>query len=67
MCATRVALLLKTHRGQELSGYTFLVVKELSQKAGAIKIDMTPYGFAISSEVQVGGGGGGCGGSCSSC
>lgn len=52
---------------QELSGYTFLVDKELSEKAGAIKIDMTPYGFSVTSEIQVGGGGGGCGGSCSSC
>ncbi|TVQ99811.1 MAG: adhesin [Desulfovibrionales bacterium] len=50
---------------KEISGYTFIVDKELSNKAGAIMVDMTPYGFSVSSEVQVGGGGGGCGGGCS--
>lgn len=58
---------LETDLTKEIDGYTFLVDKELSQQAGAIKMDMTPEGFAITSEVQVGGGGCGCGGSCSTC
>lgn len=66
----RLALALDEKRDtdlvQEISGYAFLVDKELSERTGAIKVDMTPYGFSVTSEVQVGGGGG-CGGSCSTC
>jgi iron-sulfur cluster assembly protein len=51
----------------EISGYTFLVENDLINSAGAIKVDMTPYGFAVTSEVNLGGNGGGCSGSCSSC
>jgi len=50
----------------EISGYTFVVEKDLITNAGAIKVDMTPYGFSVTSEVNLGGGGG-CSGSCSSC
>lgn len=51
----------------EISGYTFLIEQELIKSAGAITVDMTPYGFSVTSAVNLGGNGGGCGGSCSSC
>jgi hypothetical protein len=50
-----------------IDGYTFVVEQDLIKNAGSIKVDMTPYGFAVSSAVNLGGGGGGCAGSCSSC
>jgi len=50
-----------------IDGYTFVVEQDLIKSAGGIKVDMTPYGFAVSSTVSMGGGGGGCSGSCSSC
>ena len=51
----------------EVDGYKFVIEKELFKNSGGIKVDMTPYGFAVSSAVNLGGGGGGCSGSCSSC
>ena len=58
----------------DLSGYTFVVEKELSALASPITVDMTDYGFAVSSSLKLEGGscgagscgGGSCGGgSCS--
>lgn len=55
----------------ETNGYTFLVEKDLIASAGSLKVDMTPYGFSVTSAVNLGSSGGnggsGCGGSCSSC
>ncbi len=45
-------------------GYSFLLEKALGEKTGAIKIDMTQYGFTVDSENPMNLGGGGCGGSC---
>ncbi|MGE4537224.1 MAG: IscA/HesB family protein [Desulfovibrio sp.] len=56
----------------DLNGYTFVVEKELMALAAPITVDMTDYGFAVSSSLQLGGGscgsgGGSCGGgSCGS-
>jgi len=59
----------------DLNGYTFVVDKELMAMASPIAIDMTDYGFSVSSSLQLGGGscgsgscgGGSCGGgSCGS-
>ena len=58
----------------DLGGYTFVVEKELSTLASPITVDMTEYGFAVTSNLQLEGGscgsgscgGGSCGGgSCS--
>jgi iron-sulfur cluster assembly protein len=59
----------------DLGGYTFVVEKELMTLATPITVDMTDYGFAVSSSLKLEGGtcgsgscgsGGGCGGgSCS--
>jgi Fe-S cluster assembly iron-binding protein IscA len=49
----------------DLDGYTFVVEKELMAMASPISVDMTDYGFAVSSSLQLGGGscgGGSCGG-----
>jgi len=48
----------------EQGNFTFLINEELAQASGAVSIDMTPYGFQVSSENEMGGGGS-CG--CSSC
>ncbi len=55
----------------DLDGYTFVVEKELMAMASPIAVDMTDYGFSVSSSLQLGGGscgsggcGGGGGGSC---
>jgi iron-sulfur cluster assembly protein len=48
----------------EQGDFTFLINEELAQASGAVSIDMTPYGFQVSSENEMGGGGS-CG--CSSC
>jgi hypothetical protein len=44
-------------------GYSFVVERALGEKTGAIRIDMTSYGFSVDSENHEYGGGG-CGGSC---
>jgi len=57
----------------DLNGYTFVVEKELSALAGPIAVDMSDYGFTVSSNLKLEGGscgssscgGGSCGGSCS--
>ena len=49
----------------DLDGYTFVVEKELSTLASPITVDMTEYGFAVTSSLQLEGGscgGGSCGG-----
>ncbi|MHC1790449.1 IscA/HesB family protein [Solidesulfovibrio sp.] len=50
----------------ELNGYTVVVDKALMAEASPIGIDMTDYGFAVTSSLQLGGGscgsGSGCGG-----
>lgn len=53
----------------EPGGYTFCVNGALLEQSGAINIDLGSMGFAVTSEVQLGGGGGGCSGcgSSSSC
>lgn len=48
----------------DISGYTFVIEKDLIEKAAPFTVDMTYMGFAISSRLELGGGG--CGGSCSS-
>lgn len=73
----RLALALDEKRDNdsvhEVSGYTFLVEEELLKSAGAITVDMTPYGFLVTSAADPGGNGGGRGcsssgsGGCSSC
>ncbi len=45
-------------------GYSFLLEKARGEKTGAIKIDMTQYGFTVDSENPMTLGGGGCGSSC---
>lgn len=50
----------------ELSGFTFVLDKELSAQTGDIAIDLTYYGFSVDSANPVGGGGGCSSGSCSS-
>jgi len=47
----------------DVSGYTFVIEKDLVQQAGPFKVDMTYMGFSVSSHMELGGGG--CGGSCS--
>jgi hypothetical protein len=49
----------------DVSGYTFVVEKELLEKAAPMKVDMTYMGFAVTSNLELGGAGGSCGGSCS--
>ncbi|MBF0482884.1 MAG: hypothetical protein HQK81_15330 [Desulfovibrionaceae bacterium] len=49
----------------EVSGYTFVIDKELMAQAKSIKVDMTYMGFQVESDMQLGGGGS-CGSSCSS-
>jgi len=34
----------------EQGDFTFLINEELAQASGAVSIDMTPYGFQVSSE-----------------
>jgi iron-sulfur cluster assembly protein len=46
-----------------VSGYTFVIDKDLMTQAESIKIDMTYMGFQVESNLQLGGGG--CGSSCS--
>ena len=48
-----------------VSGYDYVVEKELLAKAAPLKIDLTYMGFNIESSMELGGGGG-CGSSCSS-
>jgi hypothetical protein len=48
----------------DVSGYKFVVDKELMAQAKPIKVDMTYMGFQVESNLQLGGGG--CGSSCSS-
>ena len=52
----------------DVKGYKWLVDKDFMEHAKPIKVDFTPMGFAVSSSLDLGGGGcGGCGGgdSCS--
>ena len=53
----------------DVGGYTFVVEKELCALASPITVNMTDYGFAVSSSLKLEGGSrgsGGCGGgSCS--
>lgn len=49
----------------DLKGYTIVVEKELMAIASPITVDMTDYGFAVTSSLQLGGGSCG-GGSCGS-
>lgn len=53
-------------KSAEQGAFTFLVNEELSAATGEITVDMTDYGFSVSSENEVGGGGGcgSCGGGC---
>lgn len=63
-----------TDEAHEAGGFTFLVEKELQAQTGKIEVDMTHYGFVVTSENPIGGGGGCCsssgcgsaGGGCSS-
>ena len=50
----------------DLNGYTFVVDKELMAEASPITVDMTDYGFAVGSSLQLGGGSCGSGGGCGS-
>ena len=47
----------------DVMGYSFLLEKALGEKTGAIRIDMTQYGFTVDSENPMNMGGG-CGSSC---
>lgn len=49
----------------QAEGYSFVVEKDLFAKAQPFRVDMTPFGFAVESNMELGGGGG-CS-SCSSC
>lgn len=49
----------------QASGYTFVVEKDLFAKAQPLTVDMTPFGFAVKSEMELPSGGG-CSG-CTSC
>lgn len=68
----RLALALDELRDNDQSvrqgDFTFLIDTELAEASGEVAIDMTPYGFTVSSENQIGGGGCGCssGGGCGS-
>jgi hypothetical protein len=46
----------------ENNGYKFVMEKELYTKASPVTVDMSPMGFVVKSEMELGGGG-----SCSSC
>jgi len=46
----------------ENNGHKFIMEKELYQKASPLTVDLTPMGFVVRSELELGGGGG-----CSSC
>jgi len=48
-----------------VEGYTFVIEKELYAKAKPLSVDMTPFGFAVKSNMEIPGAGGG--GGCSSC
>jgi len=57
-----------TDESFDVSGYTFVVDKELGVKAAPLGVDFDCGGFVISSSLELGGGGCGscsCGGSCS--
>jgi hypothetical protein len=49
----------------DVSGYTFVIEKDLFQKGTPFKVDMTYMGFSVTSQLELGGGSG-CGSSCSS-
>ena len=44
----------------DVSGYTFVIEKELYEKASPLKVDMTYMGFSVTSSLKLGGGSG-CG------
>jgi iron-sulfur cluster assembly accessory protein len=48
----------------DVSGYQFVIDKELMEQAKPIKIDLTPMGFKIESSIVFPEGGCGCGSSC---
>jgi len=48
----------------EVSGYTFVIEKDLLEKATPLKVDMTYMGFSVTSNMELGGGSS-CGSSCS--
>ncbi|WP_027366494.1 IscA/HesB family protein [Desulfocurvibacter africanus] len=50
----------------EDGGYKFVMEKELFKQASPLTVDMSPMGFVVQSEMELGGGGGGCSG-CTSC
>jgi hypothetical protein len=50
----------------DVQGYSFVVERALGEQTGAIRIDMTQYGFTVDSENPMGGGGGCSSGGCSS-
>lgn len=77
-CGPSLTLALDEKRDEDdvfdLDGYTFVVEKQLAELAGPITVDLTDYGFAVSSNLKLEGGscgssscgGGSCGGgSCS--
>jgi hypothetical protein len=47
----------------DVSGYTFVIEKDLYAKAQPLKVNMGYMGFEVSSGLELGGGG--CGSSCS--
>lgn len=50
-----------------LGGFTYVVEKDLLVKAHPIDVDFNERGFAITSSLDLRGGGSGCGGCCGGC
>ncbi|NEP77071.1 MAG: hypothetical protein F6K39_02145 [Okeania sp. SIO3B3] len=50
----------------EVEGYKVVMEKELLEKAKPVTVDMSPFGFAVKSNMEMEGGGDSCS-SCSSC
>jgi hypothetical protein len=48
----------------DVSGYKFVIDKELFEKGTPFKVDMTYMGFSVTSQMEIGGGSS-CGSSCS--
>lgn len=58
----------ETDTVHNIENLTFIMDSAFLEKAKPVKVDFNQFGFAISSSIELGGGGcGGCGGSNGSC
>ncbi|VEN73823.1 conserved hypothetical protein [Candidatus Desulfarcum epimagneticum] len=52
----------KTDDEYEIEGFKYIVDKEFMKKAAPIKVDFSPYGFKLTSGMDLGAGQEGCSG-----